>query len=126
MSGGWFWLTLVPVLLGWSRGMAHAEHMERMEHMAHMGHAGHLAAAAATMNGPLPLLAAVGVHTTGHLLVALFIALLIYERLGLAILKRAWFNLDLLWVIALMISGVLILIMLPQCLPGPFSVPAIE
>ena len=33
------------------------------------------------------------------------------KRLGLAILKRAWFNLDLLWVIALMISGILILVL---------------
>jgi hypothetical protein len=32
------------------------------------------------------------------------------EKLGLAMLQRAWFNLDLLWVIALMLSGVLILV----------------
>ena len=40
---------------------------------------------------------------------AALIALLVYEKLGLALLGRAWFNLDLLWVIALMMSGVLIL-----------------
>jgi len=28
----------------------------------------------------------------------------------LALLRRAWFNLDLLWMIALMVSGVLILL----------------
>ncbi len=44
-------------------------------------------------------------HTAGHLLVAGLIALLVYEKLGLAMLQRAWFNLDLLWVIALMLSG---------------------
>ncbi len=44
-----------------------------------------------------------------HLLVATLIALLIYEKLGLAILRRAWFNLDLLWIIALILSGVIIL-----------------
>jgi len=43
--------------------------------------------------------------------VATLVALLVYEKLGVAILRRAWFNLDLLWVIALMISGGLILIL---------------
>ena len=60
---------------------------------------------------PLRWLSAVGVHTAGHLLVAGLIALLVYEKLGLAMLQRAWFNLDLLWVIALMLSGVLILVL---------------
>jgi hypothetical protein len=50
-------------------------------------------------------------HTAGHLLVAGLIALLVYEKLGLAMLQRAWFNLDLLWVIALMLSGVVILVL---------------
>jgi len=50
------------------------------------------------------------VHSAGHLSVALIIAVLVYEKLGLALLRSAWFNLDLLWMIALMVSGVLILI----------------
>jgi hypothetical protein len=60
---------------------------------------------------PLRWLAAVGVHTAGHLLVAALIAVLVYEKLGLAMLQRAWFNLDLVWVIALMLSGAAILLL---------------
>jgi len=100
-------LMLVPVLLGWSEGNP----AERTAHLGHMPHAGHLSPEQmSALAGSLRWLAAVGVHSTGHLLVAALIALLIYEKLGLAILRRAWFNLDLLWVIALMISGALILI----------------
>jgi hypothetical protein len=52
----------------------------------------------------------VGVHTLGHLLVAGVVAMLIYEKLGLSLLNKAWFNLDLMWLIALMASGVLVLV----------------
>jgi hypothetical protein len=94
-------LMLVPVLLGWrSQGMP-AGHMEHMGHMAH---------AQAMAPGPLRWLAAVVVHSAAHLLVATLIALLVYEKLGLSLLQRAWFNLDLLWVIALVLSGVVILV----------------
>lgn len=37
-------------------------------------------------------------------------ALVVYEKLGVAILRRAWFNLDLIWLIALMASAVLIIL----------------
>jgi len=96
-------LMLVPILLHWSHGMA------GMDHAEHAGHAGHMPAQVAA-GGPLLWLAAVLVHTLGHLLVATGIALLVYEKLGLALLQRAWFNLDLLWVIALMLSGLILLI----------------
>jgi hypothetical protein len=59
--------------------------------------------------GPLPWLAAAGVHTAGYLAVALLIALVVYEKLGVAILQRAWFNLDLIWLIALMASAILVI-----------------
>ncbi|HKH48393.1 MAG TPA: hypothetical protein VKM72_27340 [Thermoanaerobaculia bacterium] len=95
-------LMLVPVLLGWSQG--HDGH-----HGSHTGSLTPQQIIAAL--DPLRWLAAVLVHTLGHLLVATLIALLVYEKLGLALLQRAWFNLDLLWVIALMLSGVLILIL---------------
>jgi hypothetical protein len=51
------------------------------------------------------------VHTTGHLLAATLIGLLVYEKLGLAILRSAWLNLDLIWVIVLMLSSALVLIL---------------
>jgi hypothetical protein len=93
-------LMVVPILLGWPGGnqAGHA-----------MSHAGHLSTETSTFAGPWRFLAAVGLHSAGYLLVATLIALLVYEKLGLELLHRAWFNLDLLWVFALMLSGVLIL-----------------
>jgi hypothetical protein len=38
-----------------------------------------------------------------------FIALLIYEWVGLSILRRAWLNVDVLWVLALLVTGGLLL-----------------
>jgi hypothetical protein len=98
-------LMLVPILVSWPQ-TNHASYTGNMEHMSHGGDL-----AAQQMGGltsPLRWLAAVGVHSSGHLLVTLLIALLVYEKLGLALLRRAWFNLDLLWMIALMMSGALI------------------
>jgi hypothetical protein len=33
-----------------------------------------------------------------------------YEKLGVGILRRAWFNLDLLWMLALLATGMFILL----------------
>jgi len=103
-------LMLVPIMLGWSQGNF-LESAEHAGHLSNAGHTGHLSPQqVATFTSPLAWLAAVGVHSAGHLLVAALIALLVYEKLGLALLRQAWFNLDLLWMIALMISGVVILL----------------
>ncbi|RPJ26291.1 MAG: hypothetical protein EHM35_14995 [Planctomycetaceae bacterium] len=51
----------------------------------------------------------VGVHTVGYLLVMGLVALVVYEKLGLALLRHAWFNLDLLWAGALVAAGTLTL-----------------
>jgi hypothetical protein len=101
-------LMLAPILLGWS----HMVHTEHGTHAAHLAHMRHLSGAQITaLNGPLAWLMAVVVHTVGYLAVATLVALLVYEKLGVAILRRAWFNLDLLWVLALMISGGVILVL---------------
>jgi hypothetical protein len=94
-------LMLVPILLAWP-------HTEHGGHLGHDSHAGHLPMVG--FANPLRWLLAVGVHSTGHLLVAALIALIVYEKLGLALLRRSWFNLDLLWIVALMLSGVLIML----------------
>ena len=39
------------------------------------------------------------------------IAVVVYEKVGLAILRRAWFNLDVVWAIALVITGALTLVL---------------
>lgn len=46
-----------------------------------------------------------GVHTLAMFVVAGTIAVVVYEVAGLAILRRAWFNLDRLWAAALIAAG---------------------
>ena len=36
---------------------------------------------------------------------------LFYEKLGLAVLKKAWFNIDFAWALALIATGVVLLFM---------------
>jgi hypothetical protein len=38
------------------------------------------------------------------------IAIVVYEKLGVMILKRTWFNLDLLWAVALVGAGLITLV----------------
>ncbi len=45
------------------------------------------------------------VHTLGYLTVTAIVALAVYQKLGLAILRKAWFNLDLVWAVALIATG---------------------
>jgi hypothetical protein len=92
-------LMLVPVLVQWrGEGVSSA--------LAQAGHAGHAAhtptAAEATIGSAL---LAVGVHTTAMLAVAGLAAFLVYRFVGVEILRRAWINLDLLWVGALALTG---------------------
>jgi len=54
-------------------------------------------------------LAAVSIHTLAMLLVASIIALLVFNRLGLKVLRTAWINLDLVWALALVVAGLLML-----------------
>ena len=74
------------------------------------GDAHHHSAAFANFSAPFLLVASVGVHTLGYLLTTALLAILVYEKLGVAILRRAWFNIDLVWMLALMITGVFILL----------------
>jgi hypothetical protein len=100
-------LMVVPILIGWTGG-TEAGHT----HFGAGSHAAHLSTpATSSVSSPLRFLVAVAVHSAAYLLVVTLIALLVYEKVGLAVLHRAWFNLDLLWVIALMVSGILILVL---------------
>ena len=63
----------------------------------------------ANFSTPSLLTSSIAVHTLGYLLVTAFIAILVYERLGVGILRRAWFNVDIFWMLALMITGLIIL-----------------
>jgi hypothetical protein len=58
---------------------------------------------------PVPAagLAVTLVHTAGYLLVTGVVAVIVYERLGLRLLGKAWFNVDRLWAGALIVTAVL-------------------
>jgi len=90
-------LMLLPVLLG-SRTVEAADHMA--------GH--HHTSAAAS---PLAALLATAVHTTAYLAVTGLIAWVVYSKFGLAILRKAWLNLDLVWAAALVVTSVVTLLM---------------
>lgn len=119
-------LMLAPVLLGWNAAPAdvaahaghsmaeHAHHMaghaqHHAQHLAAGGHAEHAQHIAAAASTPLLGLAATAIHTLGYLLVMGVIAVVVYEKVGLAILRKAWFNLDVVWAIALIVTGVVTL-----------------
>lgn len=53
--------------------------------------------------------APIAVHTTAYVLVTALLALIVYHKVGVAVLRRAWFNLDLLWVATLVLTGILTL-----------------
>ena len=86
-------LMVVPVFMG----MSIAEDR---------GHTHHLAATGA---GTGTALLATGLHAVGYLVVTAFIAVLVFEKLGVGILRRTWINLDVIWAGALISTGVLTL-----------------
>ena len=72
------------------------------------GHAHHMAATGA---GAGTALLATGLHAVGYLAVTAFIAVVVFEKLGVGILRRAWLNLDLIWAAALIVTGTLTLML---------------
>lgn len=55
-------------------------------------------------------LAGVGIHTLAMLATTAAMSALVYEWLGLALLQRAWLNVDLIWTLALVATGAVLLI----------------
>ena len=96
-------LMLIPVFLATSSPEAPpmmGHHEVAAQHGSHLP----------LLAGPGVLSAAVIVHTLGHLVVAGVVALLFYEKLGLSVLKQAWFNIDFAWALALVATGVILLL----------------
>jgi hypothetical protein len=56
-------------------------------------------------------IAALAIHTGAYLFVAGLTAWVVYRKLGLALLRTAWLNLDWLWAGALVLTGVFVLLM---------------
>jgi hypothetical protein len=92
-------LMLVPVLVGLrGEGVSSAQ-----AHAEHLGHAAHQLPAGS--DALLPALTAVGLHSVAMLAVAGVIAVVVYQKLGVEVLRRAWVNLDFIWVGALAVTG---------------------
>lgn len=51
----------------------------------------------------------ISTHTLGYLLSMLLIALVVYAKFGVSFLRRAWFNVDLVWGAALLVAGLIAL-----------------
>jgi hypothetical protein len=64
-------------------------------------HAHHMVASHGATSGAWATL----IHTLGYFTVTAAVALLVYQKFGLAMLRRSWFNLDLIWAIALVVTG---------------------
>jgi hypothetical protein len=58
---------------------------------------------------PLTGIVATFVHTLGYLTLTAVVALIVYQWLGLGLLRKAWFNLDFVWAVALIMTGCLAL-----------------
>jgi hypothetical protein len=87
-------LMVLPVLLGGGAVEAAGE-------MAGHDHA--------PARGALFGLLATGVHAASYLAVTGIVAWIVYRKLGLALLRKAWFNVDAVWAAALVVSGLVML-----------------
>jgi hypothetical protein len=60
--------------------------------------------------GPVTAMLATGLHTIAYLAVTGLIAWVVYRKLGLALLRKAWLNFDLVWATALVATGLVTLL----------------
>jgi len=90
-------LMVVPVFVGMSMAAGG-------EHMHH-----HMHAAPGTNVGAA--LIATSLHAASYLAVTAGVAVIVFDRLGVGILRRVWLNLDLVWAAALVVTGGVTLVM---------------
>jgi hypothetical protein len=78
-----------------------------------MSAAGHASAGASlVMSGTvIAAITATVLHAASYLLVSAAVAVLVFEKLGIGVLRKAWFNVNLIWATALMGTGVATLVM---------------
>jgi|BogFormECP03_OM2_1039629.scaffolds.fasta_scaffold01955_3 hypothetical protein len=66
----------------------------------------HMLGFATPWTAPIALL----VHTVGYLVVTGLIAFVVYEKVGLEVLRKSWVNLDLIWAVALIVTAIFTLV----------------
>lgn len=89
-------LMVLPFVVRSSHAMAHGPAV---------GHGEHAGMLASLPQEPMIGLAAAVVHTVGYLVVMGLVAVVVYEKVGLRLLRSAWVNLDLIWAAALILTG---------------------
>lgn len=101
-------LMLAPVLVR-MRGEAVPSALAEAGHAEHLGHMGHeMPASQSVASGGEALgsaVAGVALHSAAMLAVAALVAVVVYRRLGVDVLRRAWINLDLVWFGAFVVVG---------------------
>jgi hypothetical protein len=109
-------LMLVPVLAG-MRGdavpgaLAESGHADHMSHMATMMPMDHSTPDQMSTGGEAldKAVAAVALHSAAMLLVTALIAVVVFRKVGVDVLRRAWINLDLVWFGAFVVAGMITL-----------------
>jgi hypothetical protein len=81
-------------------------------HAVHSGTMSHSPATLASMASlDWPTLWATSVHTAGYLIVTALLAVIVYERAAVHVVRRAWINFDLAWGVALVLTGVAVAVL---------------
>jgi hypothetical protein len=89
-------LMVLPVVLA-AQGSPHAAHLDGV------------AMAGVMSTGGVSAWSATALHSAGYLAATMLAAVVVYEKLGVGVLRRVWVNVDLVWGAALVVTGVLTL-----------------
>ncbi|MFW6201543.1 MAG: hypothetical protein ACOC8B_03130 [Gemmatimonadota bacterium] len=81
--------------------------LEVSSRMPGTGHASHGPLSAGMAGEGVTGLISVVLHTAGYLAVTGAVAVVVYEKLGLRLLRRMWLNLDVIWAVALIATAIL-------------------
>ena len=90
-------LMVLPYVMRQPPPLSAASH----EHLHHL--------ASTTSNAMAVGVAAVSVHTAAYLFVMTLAAWVVYRKLGLNLLRTAWFDMDRVWAAALVVTGLVVL-----------------
>jgi len=99
-------LMVLPFVLGAAtsaRGAMHHDHMAMLGEATMPRAAGIAGLDATALVAPL-------VHTTGYLVVTVLLAVVVYEKVGLRILRSAWINVNALWCMSLIGAAVFVVL----------------
>jgi hypothetical protein len=89
-------IMLIPLILDRQpAGVAHAAHSDHTDHVLQ----------SASSAWPLLEISTVLLHTAAMFVMMGVMAIIVYEKLGLMVLRRAWLNVDRIWALMLFVSA---------------------